>query len=165
MNKNRKIFIGVLAGLLAVCFYGFHTIENQKKEIKTLRQQNDAISQVLLEQAVQSFDAHTMEFTWSFSFRNAVVQKTAAELTPEQQDLLQQYMNSLRFEKLVSMETFWSVDGGGGTKLEFDCPWGHMYIDPGRVFLKTPDGQEYYAHFEVDWRNYKSLLNSFDIDI
>ena len=34
MNKNRKIFIGVLAGLLAVCFYGFCTIENQKKEIK-----------------------------------------------------------------------------------------------------------------------------------
>ena len=168
MRKKDKYFVTLFLLICAVFFYGFYTIKNQKQEIETLRQQNDSMGRLLLEQAMASFDAHAMDFTWSFYYyfnqKKINVQKTAAELTPEQRNLLQRYTDHFRFKKLVSMENFWYVDGGGGAKLEFDCPWGHIYTDPGRVFLKTPDGQEHYAHFEIDWEDYNALLHAFGIE-
>lgn len=168
MRKKDKYFVALFLLICAVFFHGFYTIKNQKQEIETLQQQNDNMSRLLLEQAMASFDAHTMDFTWSFYYdfnqKKIDIQKTAAELTPEQLDLLQRYTDHFQFKELVSRKGFWGVDGGGGAELEFDCPWGHIYTDPGRVFLKTPDGQEHYARFEMDWQDYAALLRSFGVD-
>ena len=92
MRKKDKYFVTLFLLICAVFFYGFYTIKNQKQEIETLRQQNDSMSRLLLEQAMASFDAHAMDFTWSFYYyfnqKKINVQKTAAELTPEQRNLL-----------------------------------------------------------------------------
>lgn len=164
--KKYQIFAALVAltGALAAFFCGFLIIEKQQEEIEALRQQRDAMSRLVLEQALRSFDAQTMEFSWRTYGGLPAVEKVSDELTPMQLERAQGYIDSFRFERLVSKEEFNSVNTGVWAELEFDCPWGHVYTDASRVSLTTPDGQSHCAYFELDHARYQSLLNSLSAD-
>lgn len=90
-----------------------------------------------VEQALDSFDPETTEFTlFAADWLNDIPtrQKTSAQLTAEQRRLAGEWIDSFRYEKAFTQGY---IEGGSYVWLEFDSPYGAVVAN-GIVSLETP---------------------------
>lgn len=90
-----------------------------------------------VEQALDSFDPETTEFTlFAADWLNGVPtrQKTSAQLTAEQRRLAGEWIDSFRYEKAFTQGY---IGGGSYVWLEFDSPYGAV-VAHGIASLETP---------------------------
>ncbi len=111
-----------------------------------------------MRQAIDSFDAHETDFEISTFIPLPPLDVRSDQLTPDQLDLVQQYVDSYRFEKTVFLREF-RVDGGPCVFLDFDTPHGRISLAEGQVHWTGPLGGVWAARFEADSDCSQKLVN------
>lgn len=111
-----------------------------------------------MRQAIDSFDAHETDFEISTFIPLPPLDVRSDQLTPDQLDLVQQYVDSYRFEKTVFLREF-RVDGGPRVFLDFDTPHGRVSLAEGQAHWTGPLGGVWAARFEADSDCSQKLVN------
>lgn len=111
-----------------------------------------------MRQVIDSFDAHETDFEISTFIPLPPLDVRSDQLTPDQLDLVQQYVDSYRFEKTVFLREF-RVDGGPCVFLDFDTPHGRISLAEGQVHWTGPLGGVWAARFEADSDCSQKLVN------
>ena len=111
-----------------------------------------------MRQAIDSFDAHETDFEISTFIPLPPLDMRSDQLTTEQLALIQQYVDSYRFEKTVFLREF-RVDGGPRVFLDFDTPHGRISLAEGQVHWTGPLGGVWAARFEADSDCSQKLVN------
>lgn len=111
-----------------------------------------------MRQAIDSFDAHETDFEISTFIPLPPLDVRSDQLTPDQLDLVQQYVDSYCFEKTVFLREF-RVDGGPRVFLDFDTPHGRISLAEGQVHWTGPLGGVWAARFEADSDCSQKLVN------
>ena len=111
-----------------------------------------------MRQAIDSFDAHETDFEISTFIPLPPLDMRSDQLTTEQLALIQQYVDSYRFEKTVFLREF-RVDGGPCVFLDFDTPHGRVSLAEGQVHWTGPLGGVWAARFEADSDCSQKLVN------
>lgn len=111
-----------------------------------------------MRQAIDSFDAHETDFEISTFIPLPPLDMRSDQLTTEQLALIQQYVDSYRFEKTVFLREF-RVDGGPCVFLDFDTPHGRISLAEGQVHWTGPLGGVWAARFEADSDCSQKLVN------
>lgn len=111
-----------------------------------------------MRRAIDSFNAHETDFEISTFIPLPPLDLRSDQLTPDQLDLVQRYVDSYRFEKTVFLREF-RVDGGPGVFLDFDTPYGRASLAEGQVHWTGPLGGVWAARFEVDSDCSQKLVN------
>lgn len=111
-----------------------------------------------MRQAIDSFNAHETDFEISTFIPLPPLDLHSDQLATEQLALIQQYVDSYRFEKTVFLREF-RVDGGPCIFLDFNTPYGRISLNEGQVYWRDPLGGRWAARFQVDADCTQSLVN------
>lgn len=111
-----------------------------------------------MSRAIDFFDAHKTDFELSTFIPLPPLDLRSDQLTPEQLDIIQQYVESYRFEKTAFLRDFY-VDGGPCVFLDFDTPYGRVSLAEGQVHWTDPLGGRWAARFDVDRACTQRLIN------
>ncbi len=114
------------------------------------------LTELKMTQALRSFDAQETVFTLRSWAPLPWVELRSDQLTESELELIQQYVDSYRFEKTVFLAEF-NTDGGPALRLEFDCAQGHMALEAGRVYWIGALGIPRAALFEEDNEKYQAI--------
>ena len=112
-----------------------------------------------MRRAIDSFDAHETDFIIETSLPLPHIRLRSDQLSPDQLDLLQRYVNSYRFERTAFLREFNIIDGGPRISLDFRTPYGQMFLREDQVYWEDPFGGRWAAQFRIDPDCTRSLVN------